>query len=192
MPKHLIKRFTPDHNYVRNHKMLRLFGKLFLDPNLWHLNRRSVSGAIFVGVFWAFVPVPGQMFGAIFTAILLRVNVPIAFGLIFLTNPVTIPPTFYATYLLGTWILGTPATVNEIRLSWEWLGSVLHEIWLPLVVGSLLSGIVLGGLGFLAMRAFWRWHVINRYRERRTKRRAPSPPSDPKSEDVQANRPSTS
>ena len=91
MPKHLIKRYTPNHDYVRNHKMLGLFGKLFLDPNLWHLNRRSVSGAIFVGVFWAFVPIPGQMFGAIFSAILLRVNVPIAFGLIFLTNPVTIP-----------------------------------------------------------------------------------------------------
>lgn len=189
MPKHLIKRYTPDHEYVRNHKLLRVFGKLFLDPNLWHLNRRSVSGAIFVGIFWAFVPVPGQMFGAIFTAIVARVNVPIAFGLIFVTNPLTIPPTFYFAYLVGNWVLGTEPTVERIRLSWDWLQATFDEIWLQLLLGSLICGVLLGALGFLAMRIFWRWYVIRKY-QRRVGRRTPSP-TEPNEPDSQVNRPST-
>jgi hypothetical protein len=87
---------------------------------------------------------------------------------------VTIPPTFYATYLVGTWILGIHPTVDEIHLSWDWLESVLHEIWQPLLVGSLFCGIVLGGISFFAMRLFWRWHVMKRYRERQAERRRPA------------------
>jgi len=51
MPKKFIKRFMPDHQQIRNHKTLnRVFGNLLHDPNLLHMNRRSVSGAFFVGL----------------------------------------------------------------------------------------------------------------------------------------------
>ena len=61
MAKHLIKRLIPDHEIVRGHKHLQIFGRLLHDPNLWHLNRRSAAGAFAVGLFMAFAPVPFQM-----------------------------------------------------------------------------------------------------------------------------------
>ncbi|MEW8398672.1 MAG: DUF2062 domain-containing protein, partial [Candidatus Thiodiazotropha sp.] len=61
MPKRLIKSLLPHHEEVRNHKHLKLFGSLMHDPNLWHLNRHSVSGAFAVGIFMAFIPLPLQM-----------------------------------------------------------------------------------------------------------------------------------
>ncbi|MCB1903170.1 MAG: DUF2062 domain-containing protein, partial [Gammaproteobacteria bacterium] len=76
MPKQIIKRFAPDHEVIRNHKHLRIFGNLLHDPNLWHMNRRSVSGAFAVGLFWAFIPIPMQMVAAAAIAIIARVNLP--------------------------------------------------------------------------------------------------------------------
>ena len=74
MAKKLIRRYLPDPHKIRDHKHLRLFGTLLHDPNLWHLNRRSVSGAFAVGLFMAFVPMPFQMIPAAALAILLSTS----------------------------------------------------------------------------------------------------------------------
>ena len=167
MPKHLIKRYTPDPHMVREHKHLRIFSSLLDDPNLFHMNRRSVSGAFAAGLFWAMIPIPLQMVTAAFTAILVRVNLPISVALVWLTNPLTMPPIFYFNYLVGTWILGAPPDVGEFQLSLEWIGNELDAIWLPLYFGSLVVGVVLGAIGYAGMRGFWRWHVVQHYRKRK-------------------------
>jgi uncharacterized protein (DUF2062 family) len=172
MPKHIIKRFTPDHETVRSHKHLQIFGKLLHDPNLWHLNRRSVSGAFAVGLFWAFFPMPFQMVAAAATSIATRVNLPLSVALVWISNPITIPPIFYFTYLVGTWILGEPPQNIEFELSWEWMSSSLAGIWKPLYLGSILCGAVASTLGYVAMRGFWRWNVVCHLRRRREKRAA--------------------
>jgi len=170
MPKHFIRRFTPDHETIRNHKHLRVFGRLLLDPNLWHLNRRSVSGAFFVGLFWAFVPMPMQMLPAAAVAILARVNLPISIALVWITNPLTMPPIFYATYEFGCWLLSCPSLSQDFQPSLEWLSERLGEIWQPLYLGSLLCGLIFGLLGFVGIRLLWRLHVLNYLKSRRAKR----------------------
>ncbi len=168
MPRHLFKRYAPDHDKIRQHKHLQVFGTLLHDPNLWHLNRRSVSGAVAVGLFWSVIPMPLQMLPAALLAILLRVNLPIAVALVWITNPLTFPPVLYCCYVVGTWILGKPELDQEFHLSVEWMRASIGQIWEPLYLGSLLVGILLSGLGYLGMRGFWRWHVIQRYRKRHT------------------------
>ncbi len=167
MPKRIIKRFTPDHETIRSHKHLRMFGSLLHDSNLWHMNRRSVSGAFAVGLFWAFVPMPFQMVAAAFTAIVIRVNLPISVALVWISNPITMPPMFYATYLVGTWILGEPPQSNELEMSLEWMSNSLADIWQPLYLGSLICGVIVSILGYILMRGFWRWHVVSNLRKRR-------------------------
>ncbi len=167
MPKRFIRRYTPDRETIRNHKHLRVFGTLLHDPNLWHMNRRSVSGAFAVGLFWAFVPMPFQMVGAAATAIATRVNLPISVALVWITNPITIPPMFYFTYLVGTWILGEPPQHMEFELSIEWMTESLAGIWQPLLLGSLLCGIISAILGYLLIRGLWRWYVVSNLRKRK-------------------------
>ncbi len=169
MPKHLIKRYLPDHDVIRNHKHLRLFGRLIHDPNLWHMNRRSVSGAFAAGLFWAFIPVPIQMIAAAATSILTRVNLPISVALVWISNPITIPPIFYFNYLVGTWILETPVEDEEFELTIEWFQQSLSHIWQPLFLGSLIMAIIMGCIGYFGMRGLWRLHLVNRIKQRRAR-----------------------
>lgn len=168
MPKKFIKRWMPDSEKVRSHPQLnKVFGKLLHDPNLLHLNRRSVSGAFFVGLFMAFVPLPTQMVFAAAAAIFLRVNLPISVGLVWLTNPLTMPPIFYFCYKVGAWVLRAPITQHTFELSWTWLETELGHIWQPFLLGCFLCGLASATLGALAMRVLWRWHVVKQWNKRK-------------------------
>jgi len=168
MPKKFIQRFLPDHDAVRSHKHLQLFGTLLHDPNLFHLNRRSVAGATAVGLFMALVPVPFQMLLAAATAILVRVNLPLSVALVWLTNPVTMPPVFYFAYKVGVWTMGQQAQEKiDFALSWSWLSSELGAIWQPFLLGCFICGAVSAALGYALVRGLWRLHIIQRLQEKR-------------------------
>jgi uncharacterized protein (DUF2062 family) len=166
MPKKFIKRFMPEHKVIREHKHLRIFGSLLHDPNLFHLNRRSVAGAFAVGLFCAWVPTPFQMVLAAALAIPLRVNLPISVALVWISNPLTMPPLFYFAYTLGTWILGIPERNFHFEMSFEWLGSGLEAIWQPFLLGCLVMGISSSLLGYLGMRLLWRISIIRKIRKK--------------------------
>jgi len=170
MAKKLIRRYLPNPHKIRDHKHLRLFGRLLHDPNLWHLNRRSVSGAAAIGLFMAFVPMPLQMIPAAALAIYFRVNLPIAVALVWLTNPVTMAPVFYFCYQLGAWVLQTPVQPVTIEPSLEWLTSEFQRVWQPFLLGSLIVSAVSAATGYFGIRLLWRWHVIRDWEKRKKAR----------------------
>jgi len=171
MPKNFIKRYMPDHKKITKNKQLNnVFGKLLHDPNLFHLNRRSVSMAFFVGLFMSFVPLPSQMIMAAAVAILIRCNLPIAVSLVWISNPITMPPIFYFAYKVGATLLNTPEREFTFNLSWEWLGTELEAIWQPFLLGCAVSGLVFGLLGYISIRLLWRMHIISAIKKRRNKK----------------------
>ena len=133
-------------------------------------NRHSVSVAFFVGFFCCFLPIPFQMIPGIFLCLWLKANVPISIALIWISNPFTMPPMFYATYKVGTWILNEPNRVSTIELSFEWLYQQFALVWQPLLLGSLITGITLGTLAFITSRLYWRWRVSRNWRERKRRK----------------------
>lgn len=170
MPKRLIKRWMPDHQTLKEHKHLRLFGKLLLDANLWHLNRRSAAGAFAVGLFMAWLPLPCQMLLAAGGAIIARVNLPLSVALVWVSNPLTMPPLFYGAYLVGCQLLGHPAQHIEITFTWEWLVSVLGTVAPPLLLGSLVMALLSSLLGYIAIRTFWRVSIMRQWQKRKVNR----------------------
>ncbi len=162
MPRKLLKRLLPDTEYLRRHKHLRHFGELLQNHSLWRLNRRSVSGGVAVGLFVALLPVPFQMIIAAAMAIMTSVNLPISVALVFITNPLTMGPVFYFAYRVGAALLGLHPRLEDFQGPLEHiLGSMLH-IWKPLLLGSLLVGVLLGATGWAVVRLVWRWHVVSR------------------------------
>jgi hypothetical protein len=166
MPRELLKKYLPDPNQIKEHKYLSLLGSRLHDPNLWHLHRRSASLACFVGLFCAFIPVPMQMVVAAFIAILLRCNLPISMTLVWITNPLTIPPMLFVAYQIGAWILNYPP-LSSFEFSMEWIQTEIANIWVPLLAGALVCGLTSGTLGYLLIRLLWRWHVVRRWEQRR-------------------------
>ncbi|MEA3410574.1 MAG: DUF2062 domain-containing protein [Pseudomonadota bacterium] len=171
MPRKLIKRYFPDFGRFReDHKLHSVFGKRLHDPNLWHLNRHSVAGAFAVGLFCAFIPFPGQMIIAAAAAIVLRVNLPISVVVVWISNPLTVAPMFYAAYEVGEWVLGLEPGPFELELSLEWLTEEFSEVWLPLVIGCIILGSLSSLAGYILVRIYWRLHVMKRWGQRRLRR----------------------
>jgi len=97
-------------------------------------------------------------------------NLPISIGLVWISNPITIPPIFYFTYKVGTVILDLPARPFDIELSVDWFVKEVGAIWEPLLLGSLLCGVIFALIGYVGIRLFWRWHVMHNWKKRAERR----------------------
>lgn len=140
--------------------------RFLADPNLFHFNRYSVSRAVFVGLFIAWLPIPGQLPAAAVLAITARCNVPVAMLLTCLNNPFTFALFLLMTYRTGAWLMGDAAPELDFSLSWEFLRTALPRYWQPLALGSISLGLVSGAVGALLARAIWRFYVVDRWRRR--------------------------
>ncbi len=175
MPRKLIKRLLPHHSEVKKHKYLKHLGSHLHDPNLWHLNRHSVSKAVAAGLFIMYIPLPFQMLLAAIVAIWWRVNLPIAVAVVWISNPITMPAMYYAAYRLGAWVMGISPQNLEFEASFEWLAQSLNGVMEPLLLGSLLTGTILAILGYLSIQLLWRIMVV-RSLSRRKERPRKAPP----------------
>ena len=139
-----------------------------------------------VGVFVAFTPTIGfQMAIAAVLATLLGANRPAAVALVWITNPVTLPPVFAGTYWLGSrfWSGPPAATVYNAMVQtvrnmatldfWAMYDQAVvfvalgRDVLIPLTIGGVLSGVVFAALTYVILV-----NTIQRYRRRRAARRA--------------------
>ena len=179
MPKRLFRKYLPSPEKIRHSKSLSFLGALLTDPNLWHINRHSLAGAAFIGIFSAVLPIPMQMGVAAILAVRFKCNLPLSIVLVWITNPLTIAPVFYFTFTVGAWILGAPQHMPEnIRLGdlldYEklstffapqtvgWLIDFLQALWL----GSVLFGLLFGVLAWGMVKLAWRLSVVRKWQQR--------------------------
>lgn len=166
MPRRFLKRIMPDHNTMREHPRLRKFGKRLTEPRLWHLNKRSVSGGTALGLFVAFIPMPGQMLLAAALSIFFRVNLPISMMGVWVTNPLTFAPIFFYVYKVGAWVLQEPMGQYAFTFSWEWFSLEFLSIWKPLLLGCFICGTLAAIAGMLLVRLIWRLSVMYSWMQR--------------------------
>jgi len=172
MPRKLIQRYMPDPETIRRHKSLQCLGSLLDKGCLWRLNRHSVALACLTGLFVAFIPVPFQMLIAAALAIGIHANLPISVALVWVTNPLTMPPIFFFAYKVGAWMLGTAPQPFAFHASAHWLFHGLVTVWKPFLLGCLISGLAVGVVGYIGSHLLWRGYVVYRHRRRRIARLA--------------------
>lgn len=171
MPRRLLQRYLPHPETLRRQRSLRFLSHLIATPSLWMLSRRSVANAFFIGLFCALLPIPCQMALAALGAWSLRANLPLSVGLVWITNPLTMPLIFYGNYRLGAWLLDSPARAAPERLTTDWVAGQLLDALPALAVGSLAAAILAGLLGSLLIRLAWRWQVSRSWKRRARRRR---------------------
>ncbi|WP_407276612.1 DUF2062 domain-containing protein [Halothiobacillus sp. DCM-1] len=147
------------------------FAKWLAHPNLWHFNRRSVSGGVAIGLFIAFFPIPLQMLLCAIAAVIFRVNVALAVAMALVSNPFTMVPIFWGAYWIGTSLTGTQLTVPPAGMSFEWVMSQIQILWLPMLLGLLILGAAVALAAFAVIQLLWRWQVWRHLQKRRASRR---------------------
>ena len=160
----------PNPDLIKNHKNLQFLGDKLHDPNFWHLSRRSVSMAFAIGLFAAWLPVPGQMAIAAVGAFSYRANLPIAVALVWLTNPITMPPLFYFAYRVGLWFMDRPSPAENFKFSLEGVTSGFGNTWEPFLLGCFIMGISCSAAGYFGINYFWHQHVAKKWAARKQKK----------------------
>lgn len=182
MPKHIIRKYLPDPEKIANMQGLGFLRHRLQDPNLWHLNRHSASGAMFWGLWCAFLPMPFQMVPAAIAALIFRVNLPLCIVLVWLSNPLTMIPVVYVSYFVGASLLAKPMiSSNEVHKLVNNIGDIIKGIFdsnapqttvdvgqhiEPFLLGMLVTGFLFGCIGYLAMNWYWRYHVTQAWNKR--------------------------
>ncbi len=166
MAKKFILKFLPHPDVVMQNRWIKFLGPRLQDPSLWHINRRSCSSGVAIGVFCAFIPIPFQMVIAGVAAILLRFNVLVSVSVVWVTNPLTMVPLFYFCYLIGVELLGVEPGHFEFQLSFGWLVKELGAIWQPFLLGCFAVGAISALCSFILVRVLWHLHLLSRIKER--------------------------
>jgi uncharacterized protein (DUF2062 family) len=139
----------------------------------------EIAKGVALGIFIGLTPTFGfQMAIAIFFAYLLRENRLAAVLGVWVTNPLTAPVIYAVEYEMGRLLLGMERVGLPDKLTFDAYAQLGWDIMLPMWVGGLISGVVLGALSyFLTLRMVpivknWRvprwprrhWHRKNKDR----------------------------
>jgi uncharacterized protein (DUF2062 family) len=180
MPRKLFRKYVPTATSVRENRWIAKFGTLLHHPNLWHLNRDSVAGAVAIGLFAGLIPGPLQMLVALLLAIPLRRNLPVALLVTLYTNPFTIVPLYLLAYAYGNLLLGGGhgmASIEHFEMDWShFIDSMVRftgwtlALGKPLLVGLVALALTLAALGYLAVQFAWRAYVRLAWRRRKERR----------------------
>lgn len=153
--KKILKRFSPNPEALKNHKHLGWLSKHMHHPSLWNFNRKSISNAFAVGLFCAFIPVPFQMLLAAPGAVIFSANLPLSVALVWVSNPLTIPPIFYGCYKLGAWLLNV-SIKQDFVMSLDYVWSVFGVIWQPFLLGCLIVSVMSAFVGYWTIQLIYR------------------------------------
>lgn len=179
MPRKLFRKYLAPPDVLLAKPWLAPFRRSLSHPGLWHLNRRSVAGAVAIGLFAGLIPGPFQMLGALLLAVPLRRNIPVALAVTLYTNPFTIVPLYMLAYGYGRLLLHEPGRATVAPFQWDWsdfaasVGALWHwtaSVGKPLGVGLLALALTLALAGYVAVELAWRAYVVAAWRRRRRRR----------------------
>ena len=172
MPRRFFTQISRQYRQKQDHPWyLKPFDYVLAHPAYFSATRRSVSSALWLGLFTGLFPIPGQTMIAVLGAVALRVNVPIAAIAVWISNPLTFVPIFYLAYRLGAVILNIPAEPFPDDVTMAWVGEELAEIWKPLFYGSFIIASSVASTTYVIVNLIWQVMTRKRYRLRRQNRR---------------------
>lgn len=162
MPRKILKKILPDYNKIKEQKYLKIFGAALYKREIWSLRRKYILRAVFLGIFVSCLPMPLQMILLAFLAIVFNANFPIAFILLWINNPLTIPFIFYAEYKIGAFLLNAK---DNIEFNFDSMYENLGDIAVYLYTGSLVLGLVLAVICTILTNILWIWYIRKQRKE---------------------------
>lgn len=173
-----LRRHIPRRETIDQYRLLRPFAKQLSQPNLWHLNHRSVPRGVALGLgVGVIIPFMHVVVAAIL-AIPVRANVALAGAFTLVVNPLTIPPMYIAAYRIGAWELHHDAALIDPARAEHASGELgrflfwIHEASGPIALGILTLSAGAALTGYVVSAIGWRLWIRSKWRNRRHERRA--------------------
>ncbi|HKN42164.1 MAG TPA: DUF2062 domain-containing protein, partial [Sphingomicrobium sp.] len=108
-----LTRNLPQRGTIHNYRLLRPFARRLAQPNLWHLNNRSIPRGVAIGLGIGIIIPFMHMVLAALAAVPARANVMVAAACTLIVNPLTMPPMYYAAMKIGQWELRHDVIVDQ-------------------------------------------------------------------------------
>lgn len=184
MPKKLLRRWLPNPQKMKSHRLLSWMGSSLHHPRLWHISREGIARGAAIGLFFGFMVPVGQIPLAALVAFALHANLPMAALSTLVTNPFTFAPVYYFAYRLGSFLLGTDSAetidANTFHTNPQQVGG-WFDVWSDRLVRlgkPLYTGLTVLAVGSAAISYFlisWTWRALTmREWRQRVWRRRPS------------------
>jgi uncharacterized protein (DUF2062 family) len=165
-----LKKYIPSAETIKNSKSLRFLGTRLEDPNLFHMNRRSVSLAFFWGILVGLLPpIPIHTPLAAAMALVFRCNLPLTVAIVWIGNPLTLPIIVTSFYWLGCLILNVEP-ISYFDFTWHGFLHQLSLTWKPYLVGAIIGDLAIATATYFAVSFFWRLNVKRKWRARKLAR----------------------
>jgi uncharacterized protein len=177
-----LRNITPDRHALEKLWCLKPFADLVVDRGCWTFKRTSVIRAFSLGLLIAFVPptpLPLHLTLCVLLGILFRLNIPVLFATVFVSNPLTWFPQVAGSIWVGAKLMGLDLmpTLHELRHHQAWtshdvgarhdLWVHLNQLWEPLLLGAFVLGVLAAGSGYTLGQLVWRAWILYRLRRRR-------------------------
>ncbi|MBU0550941.1 DUF2062 domain-containing protein [Myxococcota bacterium] len=137
----------------------------------------NIALGVALGTFVAYQPIVGiQMVVGAIVCRIFGANIAASLPMAWITNPLTIAPIFYMTYLIGRPFTGGEMSYEDIARIFSqidelgfWAGIVegyrfLKSVFVPMVVGGAIVGVINGALFY-----FLSYRLIVKHRQRRAR-----------------------
>lgn len=175
MPRRFFRKFALKRDQFHGRWYLEPFAHLLHDPRLWGVRRRNVVPAFALGLFVAFIPVPGQFLLAALAALALRIHIPVAVLATLVSNPLTVGPMYFFAYRLGLRLMGDSPQPFQFEWSAAWFTGRFLTTWQPLLLGSVLLGTLAALVGYIVLDLLWRASLADYLAARRRRRKRDGP-----------------
>ncbi len=119
---------------------------------------------------WPGFPSPARCCWPLGGAIACRVNLPLSVALVWLSNPLTMPPLFYGAYLVGCQLLGQRLPAHRDHLHLGLAGVGVRDGGPAALLGSLVLALLSALVGYLLVRAGWRLSTVRQWQKRKVAR----------------------
>src|ERR1700760_1413597 len=154
-----LKRVMPARSTLERHWCLKHFTAHLLERGCWNFHRHSVIRSFALGLFIAFIPptplLPVHLVTCAILGLYFRLNLPVLFATVFVSNPFTWVPQIAGSLWVGAKLLGMDLMPFLHAVSHETFWSDIRELWAPLLLGALVLGVVAAAVGYLPASLAW-------------------------------------
>lgn len=154
----------PNREVLASHRWLKPIAHRVLDPELWRMRCEPVARGAAIGMFWAFALPFAQTLAAAAHSVWWRANIPVAAGITFITNPLTVGFWLWLAYQTGALVMDAPPA--DPRAEGESMVAWLASFGGPAILGMAIFAVGGALIAYTAVKLAWRLRIWFKRRNR--------------------------